>query len=808
MQRIVVDREPFIMPGEFKPGWAWPTWGEWPVMWVDHPERGALTPSATAYRLKLTLEAPATIRMHISADNRYRLFVDGERQGEGPERGDLQHWYFETYEGRFDAGEHWFAVLTWWLGDLAPYAQLSHRPGFLFACEGEFRDRLSTGRASWEAALVPGLEAVPCKTAAEAGSKIKVDGVTYPWGWERGQDCLRWQPAVPVANAVSAAWKNEIPPAWMLLPATLPNPFTGVARGGKVRYVAEGDDPYPVDLAQRHLAGEAAAWEEWIEGRRNLTVPAHSARTVLVDWNDYLCAYPELRVSGGRGARIQVNWAEGLYATRERSEPGGDHKGHRDAVDQKYFRHGVGDEFLPDGGQARIFTTLWWESGRYVELVVRTGDEALLLESLTLRLTGYPLRLEGAFSMPGTGVDELRPMMERTVQRCSHETYMDCPYYEQMMYVGDTRLEALITYVMTADDRLPRKAITMFDWSRRNTGFTQSRYPSRVCQIIPPFSLWWVAMVHDYWMWRGDPDFVKERLAGVRSVLEAFRVLVGADGLMGAPRGWNFCDWVKEPEEWLAGVAPGAEFEPSALLNLQLALVLRQKAEMEEWFGEPLLAERDRRLSEAVGRAVMRVYWNEEAGLISDGSQRAVFSEHVQCLAILWGGMRDEEQRRVVAGLRSGDRLVRTTIYFSHYFLEACRMAGLEDRVWERLGFWSSLQEAGFKTTSESPEPSRSDCHAWGAHPLFHAYATILGIRPSRPGFDEVSIAPMRFRTGAVEARMPHPRGMIELSLECGAEGGLHGTIELPGGTAGRFSYGGCAFRLNGGRNQIALGAL
>jgi hypothetical protein len=89
---------------------------------------------------------------------------------------------------------------------------------------------------------------------------------------------------------------------------------------------------------------------------------------------------------------------------------------------------------------------------------------------------------------------------------------MDCPYYERMMYVGDSRLEALVTYVSARDARLPLKALTVFDQSRRSPGLTASRYPTRHRQTIPPFSLWWVAMVHDHARWRNDPIGVKALL--------------------------------------------------------------------------------------------------------------------------------------------------------------------------------------------------------------------------------------------------------------------------------------------------------
>ena len=86
-------------------------------------------------------------------------------------------------------------------------------------------------------------------------------------------------------------------------------------------------------------------------------------------------------------------------------------------------------------------------------------------------------------------------MMEvgwHTARLCAHETYMDCPYYEQLQYAGDTRIQALVSFFMTGDGRLARQAINALDGSRTPEGLTFSRAPSRLPQYIPPFSLWWI----------------------------------------------------------------------------------------------------------------------------------------------------------------------------------------------------------------------------------------------------------------------------------------------------------------------------
>ncbi len=40
---------------------------------------------------------------------------------------------------------------------------------------------------------------------------------------------------------------------------------------------------------------------------------------------------------------------------------------------------------------------------------------------------------------------------------------MDCPYYEQLQYGGDTRIQGLVSMYMTGDGRLIKNAIEQLD---------------------------------------------------------------------------------------------------------------------------------------------------------------------------------------------------------------------------------------------------------------------------------------------------------------------------------------------------------
>jgi hypothetical protein len=383
---------------------------------------------------------------------------------------------------------------------------------------------------------------------------------------------------------------------------------------------------------------------------------------------------------------------------------------------------------------------------------------------------------------------------------------MDCPYFEQLMYVGDTRLEALVTYAVSGDDRLARKAIRLFDGSRGADGLTQSRYPSRVRQVIPPFSLAWVGMVHDFAMWRGDAAVVRSVMPGVRAVIEAFLTFRNADRLIEGPAtGWNYVDWVPG---WKNGVPPDGDAGVSSVINWQFVGALRQAKELEEWLGEPELAARCDRLAREVAGAIDGVFWEPVRALYADDRARRRFSEHAQCLALLSGYLPAERLPAVGHALLTNRELARTTIYFSHYLFEALRELAHSSQRWsvdpiatlfDRLSLWFDLRRQGFVTPFEEPEPSRSDCHGWGSHPLFHYFATMLGVRPGAIGFERVDVRPNLSALTWAKGRLPHPSGgWIEVDLRDGA-----GSIHLPPGVTGRVVSRNESRELRPGKNDL-----
>ncbi len=434
-------------------------------------------------------------------------------------------------------------------------------------------------------------------------------------------------------------------------------------------------------------------------------------------------------------------------------------------------------------------------------IAIRNGDTPLVLEDLALEETRYPLENESTFGVDDPGLQRVISLCVRGMQMCSHETVMDCPYYEQLMYVGDARLELLVGYVMSADPRLARRVIELFDYSRRNWGVVNERYPSRWPQLCTTFSLIWVLMLHDFLSWRDDVGFVKRRLVGLRSTLEFFEPLKNADGLLEALPGWSFVDWVPE---WDTGVPPSGTNGVCSIINLFYALALQRAADIENECGMTQMAERYRAAGDAVLQAVRGVFWDEARGLIADDPAHGHFSEHAQCLGLLAGALSDQRADRLFENLITARGLSRATIYFSFYLMETLRQFGRGDLLLAKLDFWRALVQQGLRTPVETPEPTRSDCHAWGCHPLFHLHASLAGIRPSAPGFRTVMVSPLEGGLPRLASCVPHPRGRIEMDLAF-RDQRCKGIVVLPDGTPGTLVWRSRSLALSPGRNEVDL---
>ena len=763
----------------------------WPSKWITCEGAVARNPGVYHFRKHLVLEAgPARYVIHVSADNRFVLFVNGARVGEGPARGDLDHWRYETFDvgPLLRRGDNVLAATVWNCGALAPVAQMGDQTGFLVQGDSAAESAADTD-TSWDAEVERGQgfdpinsADVPNYYAASPGEFL--DGRLYDWDWQTSS--AAWRPAVTLGTGEPGHYAKPTPVGtgsgdnrWLLVQDGLPQmEFTEMPIGRIVRVTGmKGAGGFPS------------------------TVPAHTKASILVDGGAMTTAYPKLVMGRGKGATVRLTYAEALVDSKG-------NKGNRNETANRTIL-GLTDRLVPDGGLHRAWSSLWWRAWRYLQVDVQTADEPLDLEALSARYSGYPFKERASIDVGDPAIARIWQVGTRTARMNAHETYMDCAYWEQLQYIGDTRIQALISYVEFGDDRLARQALDAYDQSRIAEGLTQSRYPSALAQVIPTFSLLWIGMIHDYWLYRPDNGSLGEWVPHTRSVIDWYVRHQRPDGLLGIMPWWNYGDWTKDFD---FGVPPQDADGGSALLSLYFAAALRDAADLEASLGNAGTAEGYRTRAAEIAKAVHRLCWDEPRGLVADTPAHGHFSEQTNALAVLVDAVPGDRQaavmRAVLAHRRPGapvpgpGEFSPASIYFRFYVARALDHAGVADLYLDSLGPWRSMLDLGLTTWAETAEPTRSDDHAWSAHPNYDLLTLVAGIRPASPGFRTVLVEPHLAGLSVLNARMPHPDGEIVASYRK-TDAGWEFDISLPPGVAGSVRWGGRTAALAAGPNHV-----
>jgi len=762
--------------------------GYWKARWIGHPTASANDFGVFHFRKEIQLSAvPGSYIIHVSADNKYRLFVNGKNLGTGPARSNLANWNFETFDiaPYLHAGKNVIAATVWNFAQYRPYAQISYQTAFIVQGNSD-KEADATTNKSWKVIQDSGYAPLPVDKAQLRAYVVVAEGET------RQAARSMWSAEDPATN--DQQWPNSREfnwfPAktrgygsdgnWMLVPRSIP-------------LMEEKEERF---AALRRSSGIQAS-DGWLKGGQPLQIPANQKVTILLDEGHLTNAYPHLKINGGKNASILFTYAEAMVDANR-------NKGNRNDIEGKTII-GIKDQLIADGVQ-REYSPLHFRTYRYLQLDIETKEQPLQLLDIFGVFTGYPFTEKASFTSDQRWLDTVWQIGWRTARLCAGETYYDCPYYEQLQYVGDTRIQAMISLYVSGDDRLVKKAISDISHSFFEDGLTESRYPSRDMQVIPTFSLWWVCMLHDYWMNRKDDAFVSGHLNGIESVLGWYQKKMAANGLLGRVNWWQFVDWAWDRVDDIefGGVPPGASKGGSSILSLQYAYTLQRAAQLMDAYGRKDHAQQYRALAKSITEKVWALCWDEKKGRLADTPEKKYFSQHANVLGILTDAVPADRQQKLLAATMKDTSITQCTYYFKFYLFEALKKVQMGNEFLPMLKPWDEMISIGLTTFAEQPEPTRSDCHAWSASPNYEMLSLVCGVKPGAPGFASVLVEPWMGDLKNIEGRIPHPKGEVVVKLERQGEG-ISGEVTLPAGVNGSFRWKGKSVALHGGAQTVKL---
>ena len=493
-----------------------------------------------------------------------------------------------------------------------------------------------------------------------------------------------------------------------------------------------------------------------------ITVPAGSEKELVLDAGEEMCAYLRLRLSGGRGAKIELLQSE-CYTTEN---------GKRNRLDSEHgVLEGYTDSYTVTGLVDECYEPFWFRTFRFLRLRVKTEAEPLRIVALDYMETGYPLAVKTRLTTSDPSLAAIWDISLRTLKRCMHDTYMDCPFYEQLQYAMDTRAEILYTYAISADDRLARQSIDDFSRAQRPDGLLNCSYPNKNTNVIPGFSVYWILMLHDHMMYFGDKAFLARYLPTVARILDFFHTHRNASGLVdkiGGENGkaaiWSFVDWA---ENWMptTGMPDAGLHGPITMESLLVLLGLQKAAELAEYLERPEMASEWRNRAAALQRAI-RACCLDGSGMLTDGPGRAEISQHAQVFGVLTGTLSREAGRRNLLRTMEERGITQCSVAMCFYLFRALEETGLyddTDRYWD---IWRRMVDNGCTTCVEAENYARSECHAWGSLALYELPSVTLGVRPAAPGYEQIEIRPQPGVLSSASGTVHTPHGDVFVAWE------------------------------------------
>lgn len=441
-------------------------------------------------------------------------------------------------------------------------------------------------------------------------------------------------------------------------------------------------------------------------------------------------------------------------------------------------------------GESR-FTSLMRRSGRYLFVTFRNLTEPAKLKGLRLIESTYPVQPIGGFECSDPRLTKIWEISARTLKLCMEDTYTDCPLYEQTLWVGDARNEAVFSYTAFGSADMGQRCAKLSAYSLDKYPLTLSQLPSTWEIILPAWSFLWGIMIWDNYYYSGDKDFLAWAYPYAVKNLKNAESYSDARGLFSAPF-WNMFDW--------SGIDDGAA---TVTHNSMFAVGAADAAiKCGEALGDTEHLEWLRQYRERLVKSI-NALWDEKRGWYPDcvrdnGELSPKTCVHTGFLSLLYDICPPEKRADVLAKVIAPPEGMTGigSPFAVMYLLDALEKEGRGDEVVRMiLRDYQAMLDMNATTVWETFAsgnvghdgfPTRSHCHAWSSAPIHFLNRIVLGIVQDAPAGAAYRISPRLNGLEWAKGATASIRGPVEVSWK--REGNiLRVEAKGPEGTELRF---------------------
>ena len=701
--------------------------------WIGSAHPFDLHEAYTCFRAPLlTLEqVPARAELLVTADSRYKLWVNGRFTARGPARS----WPEAMQVDHLDVapflqpGPNLIAVQVYSPG----YSHFSyvHRAaaGLLAALvlDGDEQHPALVTDESWRVrrdyTFTPNVPRVSIY-----GSGVEARDLEYAETWQHlaysdhyneGHPTFGWQQARVVAPVGGAPWGGL---AERMTPLPVEREIPLEVYG--YRRTATLDFPYTDTHLYLRAAWQAA--EDWSllprdDGWIHVRLGVGKMVFYTFDLGRAYTFQAAVEVTGAHGGeQLFLSYAD----KRVRSGLGAGYPVLSDPF--TYCRVRMSDRVRLRPGDQEI-EPFGMRGGRHLIIAITRPDKGVSSPGMRIRVRArvaeYPLEVTKPLAPQDKALAQVVTLCENTLRACLQDGFVDCVWRESSQWVGDALPAALALLSLCDDVRPLRQVIVQAAQGAYPDGILPSVVPGEVhAYTIPTYGFWWIELLRIYFAHTGDGELVAELWPALVKLLDRFHADLRVDGLIYAQMGRRFfVDW-----------SPMSNAQPNAAYNLQYVWALQRAGDLAAARGMGDDAARWQARAVAV-RAAARAAFRDGARWWDDRG-RTTYSQLTASFALLTGAAQPGEAPALLDAVAARSLDLRDEAvpgamtlagpFMHHFVFEALRAfdrpADAVEIIRRRWGRWAA---AGFPTAWENWNvdfPDGSECHAFSAHPRYH----------------------------------------------------------------------------------------
>lgn len=452
---------------------------------------------------------------------------------------------------------------------------------------------------------------------------------------------------------------------------------------------------------------------------------------LLLDFGEQNCGYYEIDLIADEGVVLDFSGVEYIA-------PSGS------IQHTNEYRNGM--RYVCRQGLNR-FLSFKRRSQRYLFVTLRNQHAPVRIRQIRLVESTYPVHCLGAFSCSDPHLDRIWDISVRTLKLCMEDTFTDCPLYEQTLWVGDARNEAVFAFTAFGATDIARRCISIAGQSLERYPIVGCQVPSAWDTLIPAWSCMWGLSVWDYYSYSGDIEFLRRVWPWVMRNLKGASELLDERGLFSGPF-WNMFDWTPVDDRHCTVVHNSMFLVGAIDAAVRCGEALEAKDDI-AWMSK----------QRAGLVAAINALWDDARNaypdsIRDDGVVSDSICQHTSFLGLLYDIVPEDKRAAAFRNLTDPpEGMVPVGSPFAiMYLYETLEKLGEDERILDDiLKNYMPMIELAATTVWETFSsglhgwgefPTRSHCHAWSSAPVHFLNRIVLGIRQRGVGGKACEISP------------------------------------------------------------------